>query len=275
MPLLRIATFNLWNDDQDLLPRLELAAAVLKRTRADVIALQEVRFGLDGSTTDPDAAAYIQRRTGHAHVLTRPYPDHPAEGLALISRYPLQDVEIALALPDLHALRVVIDIQGTAVAATNVHLDWESVTRREREIVAITAAIAGDSGSALEILLGDFNCTPDSSVYRFLSGQQSLHGHETVSWHDLAVAWAARTGSVPSATLDKLRNPRWRNQPTLDVPMRLDWILVRDGFVAGTTPPILLDTDILGETVSAIGLTASDHYGVVSTLRVSSTPGPV
>ena len=265
MPLLRVATLNLWNDDRDRLQRLDLPADALQRARADLVALQEVRIGLDGST-DLDAARFLQRRTGHAHVLTRTHPDQPTEGLSFLSQFPLREREIAPAPRDLPALGVVVDVEGTTFAVTNVHLDWEHVTRREREIFAITAGITNDPAAAHEILLGDFNSTPDSSVYRFLSGQQSLDGHETVPWHDLAAEWAARTGSVPAPTLDKLRNPRWRDQPSLDVPMRLDWIMVGDGFAAGTTPPTLLETASLGETVTTTGLAASDHYGVVSTL---------
>lgn len=113
------------------------------------------------------------------------------------------------------------------------------------------------------MLLGDFNSYPESSVYQFLAGQQTLHGHETVPWHDLARSRAERTGSTLSPTLDFEHNPRWRDTPTLDRPARVDWILLRDTFASGLISPSLTNAGIFGDTATPLArIVPSDHYGV-------------
>ncbi len=252
MTSLRLATLNLWNTDHLQIERLHAAAEELIRLDADVVALQEVRSHLaDGGTAD--AATFLRERTGYGFAAFRPYPGHPEEGLAFLGKHPLQVVGTGSAAIDDCALRVTVEIEGIALALTNVHLDYASVATRERQIVDIMSIVTHESDSgSYEILLGDFNSSPESSVCRFLEGQQTLHGHATVPWHDLARSHANRAGSEPAPTLDFWRNPRWRSAPTLDRPARVDWILFRDTFASGLVSPSVINAGIFGDEATPV-----------------------
>ncbi len=269
MTSLRLATLNLWNTDHLQIERLHAAAEELIRLDADVVALQEVRSHLadDGPA---DAASFLRERTGYGFAAFRPYPGHPEEGLAFLGKHPLHVVGTGSAAIDDCALRITVEIEGISLALTNVHLDYASVATRERQIVAIVSAITHDSGTGrYEILLGDFNSYPESSVYQFLAGQQTLHGHDTVPWHDLARTWAELAGFAPAATLDFGRNPRWRDSPALDRPARVDWILVQDTFASGMASPSLTRAGIFGDELTPIArVVSSDHYGVHAALFI-------
>jgi len=265
----RVATLNLWNTVHRQIDRLHAAAEALTWIDADIVALQEVRRHLTG---DPgsDSATFPRARTGYAFAAFQPFPANPEEGLAFLGKHPLRVTGNGLAAIGDCALRVTVDIEGIGFALTNAHLDYASVAARERQITGIAEVITRESGEdRYEVLLGDFNSYPESSVYQFLAGQQTPHGHETVPWHDLARGWAARTSSALSPTLDFEHNPRWRDTPTPDRPARCDWILLRDTFASGLVSPSLTDAGIFGDTPAPRArIVPSDHYGVYADLTV-------
>jgi len=156
-----------------------------------------------------------------------------------------------------------------------VHLDYASVISREHQAVDIVGAISRTpSPQRYEILLGDFNSYPESTVYQFLAGQQSLHGQETVPWHDLARSWADRSGSTLPATLDFVRNPRWKTQPTLERPARFDWILLQDTYVLGAAPAEVTGAGIFADQPAPESqIVASDHYGVYAEISIVNIVG--
>lgn len=110
-----------------------------------------------------------------------------------------------------------------------------------------------------EILLGDFNSYPNSSIYRYLTGQQSLDIHAT-SWIDLALSYEYKSKVQAEVTLDFVNNPRWDKEECLDVPGRFDWILLKDPYPKKY--PKLNSVNIIGDK-REMGITPSDHYGVV------------
>ena len=219
-----------------------------------------------------DAARYLAERCGYSHVVTRLYPDDPDEGSAILSKVPLRAAEAGwdTGLPALEncGLRARVSVGGTEVAMTNVHLDWENIAAREAQIARVLEWIeARSEAGCYEVLCGDFNCPPDSSVYRFLMGRQTLLGEGVAPWHDLARFHAERAGGSPEPTLDFWGNPRWRDAPTLDIPMRLDWILLRDVFGRGLPYPGVPDAGVFGtEPTPLARVVPSDHYGVYADL---------
>jgi len=259
----RIATWNLWNHDWRRADRLDAAISVLNTANPDLVALQEVH--MEPGTTS--AAATIAEACGYTYLVERRYPDEPAEGLAVLARFPLAHIDI----PDTRgfALRVECAVHGYPWAVTTLHLDWQRPLTREEQIVRLAREIDARQTGRFELMTGDFNSTPESSIYQFLRGQMSLSGQDTVSWLDLAARDAARTGTVPGATLDVLRNPRWHDVPTLERPMRLDWILMRDLFNSGLPWPKLEQVVMFGEEpAGGANVVASDHYGVLAILEV-------
>jgi len=267
-----IATYNLWNTSLRQPERLDAACEELARVDADVVALQEVAADVDVGHRI-DAARYIADRCGYEHVALRLYPGEPAEGLAVLGKYPLRDVEVG-GRGDC-GLRVRLGLGGAEIALTNVHLDWENIAAREAQITQILEWIEERSEQGCyEVLCGDFNCPPDSSVYRFVMGQQTLGGKGVTPWHDLARHHAERSGGAPGATLDFWRNPRWRDAPTLEIPARVDWILLQDVFERGLRYPKLLRAGLFGtDPTPRARVVPSDHYGVYAHLEFGAPCG--
>lgn len=268
---MRIATYNLWNARIRWPERLDAAGEELARVSADVVALQEVAARV-GEHDGRDAATYLAERCGFSHVETRLYPDDPEEGLAFLSKVPLRAVEAGwdTGRPALEScgLRARVRVGGTELAITNVHLDWENIATREAQIAQVLTWIeARSEEECYEVLCGDFNCLPDSSVYRFLMGQQTLGGKGVTPWHDLARYHAERSGKSPATTLDVWGNPRWRDAPTLDIPMRVDWILLQDVFGRGLPYPRVPGAGVFGTVPTpSARVVPSDHYGVYTDL---------
>ena len=169
-PALRVLTYNTHHGEgTDGVLDLERIARVINESGADLVALQEIddRAARTGSV---DQAAEYARLTGMHHAFA-PFMDFQGGryGLAVLSRYPI-DNAYAITLPDgMHEPRVAlaadIDIPGAgAVTFVNLHLDW---LREDTERYAQAQALIGAlDGFHPVILAGDFNDTPDSRTMR-------------------------------------------------------------------------------------------------------------
>lgn len=265
---MRIATFNVWNSPLLLPERLEAACEELTRIDADVVALQEVPLAVGGQDASVlgNAADFIAANTPNIQTAFRQYPSDPAEGVAFVSKHPFITVEAGWETASAElgdcGLRVTLEIEGVKVAVTNIHLDYRSIATRERQVVAVSQWIEARSEEPrLEILCGDFNSRPDSSVHRFLTGQQTVRDQAASLWHDLASLYGAQTGTPPMPTLDFATNPRWRDTPILELPARYDWILLKDRWPFKS--PIVRSVELFGVNPTPVArVVPSDHYGV-------------
>lgn len=265
---MRFATYNIWNSTTLRQERRAALITALVQLGADVIALQEVptAFGMDAH----DAAAVLAEQSAYPYSYFRAYPSDPDEGLAILSRHPLNHVGAEWDAP--HpilppcAIGATVTIAGVHVAVVNLHLHWSSIALREQQITRVLAwHTSRNAEGTVSLLCGDFNTLPESSVYRFLQGQQSLHGAATQPWVDLAAYDAFVKRSVPAATLDKMTNPRWTNTPTLDVPLRIDWLLL--GAEMDQELPRVEAVERFGvEPLAPSNAVPSDHYGVYADL---------
>lgn len=253
---MRIATYNIWVSETNFNRRLNLLAKVLNQARADFVALQEVR--------DKEVVNFLASSCGFPCALWKKYHDCN-EGLAVLSNFPiifhLTNWEGAGDTNNSFVLRTVVDYPGMQIGFTNLHLDSESAVNREIGIVNAVKMLKAYPYSAYEILLGDFNAGPDSSIHRYLTGDQSLHGNAT-DWVDLAETYAYISGTQPKPTLDLAHNPRWDGENIILAPQRLDWIMLEYPSKA----PKLNFLGIIGDQREA-GITASDHYGVLCDLE--------
>lgn len=264
---MRIATYNIWNSATNQIQRRDALCEELARIDADLVALQEVplRAGEDDLR---DMAQFVSEQTAYPYAAFRKYPSDDDEGLAFLSKSPFLSVEAGWetsieALREC-GLRVEVHLSGMDVAVTNVHLDYQSIAVREAQIVGISEWIASRSErGCLEVLCGDFNCYPESSVYRFLMGQQTLLGHAGAVWHDLAAYDASRTGTTPLPTLDFSTNPRWADEVSLSLPARFDWILLQERW--SLPSPRVTHVEVFGrDPAPQAGVVPSDHYGVLA-----------
>jgi len=219
---MRIATYNIWNTDYLWVDRLQGICEEIYRIKPDIIALQEVRAVLDDQA-GLNAAAYIAKKSEFQHSIFRAYPHDNNEGLAILSQLPIYSAEAGWDNSENRVdcgIRIVINANNARIAVTNVHVHCNPthfITREYQVTTLIDWISSRQQAGVQEFLCGDFNCSPDSSIHRFLVGQQSLHGRSTY-WFDLAAYYAHRSGSTALPTLDFDRNPRWENQHTLEIP---------------------------------------------------------
>jgi maltose 6'-phosphate phosphatase len=262
---IRLAALNIWLHSS-LPERMDAITAALVDLSADILALQEVPAqSPSGESFSKDLAARLHSRgLDYPQQYFRAYPDYPPEGLAILSKYPFSWTGASWdsALPDAPLCAVAADVElpGKALRFASLHLDWESALKREEQICAVEAWLASPPGPAYRMMCGDFNASPESSVYRFLAGQQSLRGRASTPWIDLAARHAAQTLTQPEITLDFVKNPRWVRDPTLELPQRFDWILYQQD--PAQLWPRLDSAGIFGRTPPV----PSDHYGVFADL---------
>lgn len=244
---MRIATYNIWNCEENNELRFAQITDELVKINADIIALQEVPnknyFDILLKNTKYEYGVF------HSHC-------GEDEGLSVISKYP-----IVRSTYSNSAVIAVVNIKGCALSITNVHLDWLSPIKRENDITALVDTIAVENAD-YKLLLGDFNCSEHSSVHQFLLGQSSLRCKEAVPcWYDLSESYFGLCGKEPEITLDFKNNPRWRNQNTVEKNQRFDRILLQNTYPNNF--PVLRNCVVFGKEASAeTGLAPSDHYGV-------------
>ncbi len=264
---LRVATYNVWNDPPTWRQRFAALCEVLRDVDADFVALQEVPVG------EPEASAVIdelQAATDYPHAVFRVYPEDPEEGLAVLGKAPFEAAECGWqtgwsALADC-GLRVSARAGDRRIALTDVHLDYRTIGRREEQILALASWIDDAQDTDLEVLLGDFNSSPSSSVHRFLTGEQTLAGRDTGVWQDAAHHAEALHGRSAGHTLDFFANPRWHGQPIVESPRRVDWILIR----ADEEKPVTVqESRLFGRRPRGRpAIVASDHNGVYADLEL-------
>ena len=122
--------------------------------------------------------------------------------------------------------------------------------------------------SDYHFILGDFNCSEESSVLRYLGGNTSLNGTGvTAYWTDLALVAEELLEIKREMTLDIKKNPRWKGQSIIDNSSRVDCIFMHDCFPKAY--PALKDFHYFGKAIGEkSGLCASDHYGVCADLQM-------
>ncbi|WP_214780029.1 endonuclease/exonuclease/phosphatase family protein [Exiguobacterium sp. s22] len=247
---MRIATYNIWNHDTSWQKRIEAICQEVKRIDADVIALQEVRSYEEGSV-----AHDISETTGYPFCVFHPYPDSPDEGLAFLSKFPLSSVE-AIWEEDVEesnfcATRVTFTLGGQEWGLTNVHLNWRSVSIRERQMAAVRGWLHKGRQKSVEVLCGDFNDNPQSSIYQDLSDG---------GWSDVIMF----VGEEARPTLDVKHNP-YLQSSHLEQPERYDWILFRSEWSEIEVQHV----DVFGDVRTSKNVIPSDHYGVMVDFTVN------
>ncbi len=264
MCLLRLATYNIWNENKGRGNRFPQIVHEIESINADIIGLQEVT---------PSTYEALTQTLTYPYYYYAEYRDEE-EGLAFFSRYPIHDSFFLNTSEDYGnsaALHALFQVDSFTVSITNLHLPWDSILEKERQIVAIDRFIKTQREHAqFYMMLGDFNCTPNSSVHNYLLGEQSLLGCESKPyWFDLGSTYAAIHGIPNPPTLDCQRNPRWQYKNTTDMPVVYDRILIMCSYGRDYDEDIL-HVDIFGTDISAeTGLSASDHYGVVADVKLN------
>jgi maltose 6'-phosphate phosphatase len=251
---MKVATFNVWNHNDTWALRKEIIIQEIRRIDADIMALQEV--------PNHEELESILNQSGIEHYSFKRYPGDE-EGLAVLSKYPIEEVKSENDVLNNCSMRILLEIYGSTIGLTNVHLNWKSALVREKEIVEVAKWISESKNTDYEFLCGDFNSTPNlSSIYNFLVGELSIESYDT-SWVDLAQ-------SERSPTLDFKYNSWLLNRENLNhirVPVRYDWILIRSCYPK--KEPKLINIELFANVVSPTKqVHPSDHYGVAVNLSL-------
>lgn len=221
VPTLRVMTYNIQAGGGNL----DSIAAVIRRSDADVVALQEVDVHwLDRSlfadqANDLSTKLGMQVRFAPIYDLPGADPSKPRRqyGIALLSKYPIVSftnhvitrlsTQSADAVPSLAPgfLEAAIDFRGRKVRVFNTHLDYRSDPRVRESQVREMLDFIGDL-STPTIVFGDMNATPDAPEL------QPLLRHLTDAWT-----------SAPGSGL---------SYPARDPVKRIDYVLISGHFSA-------------------------------------------
>jgi len=249
---MKIATYNIWNSDRGMPAREQLIVDEINDVDADVICLQEVK-----------EEAYKMLKTkmknykySYYHNLENEY-----DGLAVFSKYP---VEYNVGFDC--AVSVTVDCNNLNFLIINVHLPWDSMLNKEKYIVEIVDGTK-DIVADYAFILGDFNCSDNSSVHHFLTAERTLYGAEVNPyWEDLSQVSTQIKNTSPEYTLDIRNNPRWKDKDHAYTSSRMDRIYLRDAFPKPS--PEFIGFWVFGKKIDKqSGYSASDHYGVAAQVK--------
>jgi endonuclease/exonuclease/phosphatase family metal-dependent hydrolase len=265
---LRVLTWNLWWRFGPWEQRAEAIESTLRAADADVICLQEV-WAAEGG---PDQVEILATALGMSYCRTpSPFWEGFSFGNAILSRHPILNVEYhqlpgRTGSPGNRSLIIAsLGVAGGVVPVACTHLDYlfdqsELRSRQVRTVLEHCVAASTDPSASFPLLLcGDLNAVPDSDEVRALTGRTAPHipGHLfsdvwELCGEGLGHTWSSRNPYLADAT--------WPNR-------RLDYVMVSWPRPKGLGKP--LSVELIG-TTPVNGVMASDHYGVLATLRTES-----
>lgn len=246
---MKIATFNIWNSSSGMPLREQQIINEIKTLNSDIICLQEVKI----EAYNKLSSEISEYKYSYYHDFNDEY-----EGLVVFSKYPILTKKHTKC-----AILTTYEYENNTYLVVNVHLLWDSIIHKEQYIVDIIKEI--DSIDAdYAILTGDFNCSGNSSVHHYLTGQRTLLNSEAnPSWDDIAEVYAEVTNTKLENTLDLRNNPRWKGKNFVSTSERFDRLYIRDAFPKPY--PQLKYFSLFGKNIDEqSGYCASDHYGVVA-----------
>jgi maltose 6'-phosphate phosphatase len=247
---MRIATYNIWNNDTLFEERIEVLCKAIKEVDADIVCLQEVRNEKSRNITE-----IIANGAKYPFFIFRDYPDCPDEGLAILSKFPFIHTDaiwdMNTEISNYCAIRARIDYEGIIIGITNIHLNWRSEETRKRQLSAVNNWIAKETDyEKYEVMCGDFNDVPQSSVHNFLMD---------CGWRDVVELSSMKDKSY-YATFDLVNNYYLKEDKRVKEKLRFDWIMVN---IFNKSKHFTLESvDIFGNNQSEFKIVPSDHYGL-------------
>ena len=244
---LKVVTLNLYHDKDDWPKRRVQIVEELKRLQPDAIALQEVLQD-EGLTNQAEWLATQLDYQWH-FVSIDPVGNPRRYGNAILTRHPIlsRGQKVLQPLDDSRTaafLRIDLDGRPLNVYATHLHWTDQGAVIRARQVADLMQFIDDTSENIPSLVAGDLNSSADSPELAGLrDGFVDTYGER----HPAA-------DIVASSTLNlKYFAPR-----------RIDHVFFeRDVFVP-------VDATILFDHPDALGVWASDHFGLFAELRLGS-----
>lgn len=243
----KVLSFNVLTDPVHAEVRLPALFAILEKSDADVIGLQEVAPWF---LAELDKQAWSRRYHSYMADGKRVAPG----GLLVLSKAPVTKLA-ANYLPSRQRRAYVIaetQVRGITVAVANCHLEspLESGALRAQQLALYFRML---ESSAQAIFLGDFNFgdgeqpETDQLPASYLDAWQQTQGEEAGFTWNIEKSRMAELGSFPN---EKSR--------------RLDRILIRSPHWVPFKAEIIGSTQVTGQP----GVFPSDHFGLLATLRM-------
>lgn len=251
---LSVVTLNLWHDKADWPARQAHIATTLRALHPDVIVLQEV---LQHASL-PNQAQTLAEALGYRHVFASvDAPDAVRRyGNAILTPHriladgarplrPADDYRIAL-----HARIALDDGTPVDVYATHLHHTPEGAAIRREQVADLLAFIDATSGDGVSIVAGDFNTPVDAPELSAL-GARYRDAYDTIH---------------PDAAQDAPQHSTLNL--VLHAPLRIDHVWFDSETLSVDGARRLFDTPMPD------GAWASDHFGIVATLRLAAPKAP-
>lgn len=246
-PEFTLVTLNLYHDRDDWPRRRERIVRELRALRPDAIALQEV---LQDAAL-PNQAQWLAQQLGYDWHFASADPLGRARrfGNALLTRHRvLARGESRLRPYDNHRVAgwLCVEFHGRPLNlyVTHLHHEQDGGPVRARQIGDLLGYVEATAGQAPSLIAGDFNAAADRPELRALAPR-------------FADAYAALHRDADGAAHGTL-NPHYFESRR----ERIDYVWYqRDRFVPVAARILFREPD-------AQGVWASDHFGVLATLRV-------
>lgn len=168
----RVMTYNI-HHGEGLDGKVDLLriAELIKRERADIVALQEVDKGVE-RTARRDFPDELATLTGMSCIFSNNFHYQGGEyGNAVLTRFPVVRATNTLYKmirpgEQRGILQLVLDVHGRKLVFMNTHIDYRpDDTERWSNVGEIHELVRRFPGQPI-ILCGDFNATPESRVSR-------------------------------------------------------------------------------------------------------------
>lgn len=195
MHTLKILSLNMWVNAGDFEKRWPcLMEAIKSAEDIDVFVLQE-NARLENHQSRSIVEVFADELELEAHFDWH-WDEGPqlwgSMGNAFLSRLPVLDFEARSLQTHEEAIlhnqmRLEVSLPNDQpLNIYNCHLPYRSfdAVNREMQAVAMAQWVAEREHAVSPLWCGDFNSLPSSSTYRFMTGEQSLHGVST-GWTDL------------------------------------------------------------------------------------------
>lgn len=176
---LKIMSYNIRHGEgMDMVLDLSRAGTIIQSQSPDICGLQEVDHFCSRSDS-VDQTEYLAQKTQMEGTFGKFMDFQGGEyGMATLSSKPMISTKV-LQLPDgkyeprssiVHEIEVA---KGCTITFANVHFDWidgpEGITNRLNQARALVRYV--DQLNRAAIIIGDFNCLPDSPTMQYFAEQ--------------------------------------------------------------------------------------------------------
>lgn len=274
--LLRVATMNTLNTDDNYLERFESIIVEAATKNVDVLLLQEM-LGVHHS----NALRILEKHGFMYNILADTNHQKKSEayvsGNGVASRIEFTSHKIipfTYQKKLLKAVSIQLFYNGKEVHLISTHNCWggDKGNVRLSQTVALNdyaVKMKKRNPESVIILGGDFNEEPASESMRFLRGESSTLSIDSAFWVDVTHGTNLETApttrpygywGIKTAAIVNIVSPAQIPERRIDYMFVHGWVYGKVGYPS--------NTERFGVTVTDSGLELSDHYGIVSDIWV-------